>query len=118
VSNVPLTVPGISDYPVAFTDSDMSEIRDLFEVNVFGPMAMIQEFVKLLIASKDGRILQTGSILGIMPLPFSAAYNGTKAAIHALSNSLRVELAPFKYVHSPFARIIDTERRLCIASKS
>lgn len=83
-------------YPVAAIDMDMAEVRALFEVNFFGPICMVQEFVHLLIASGDGRIVQTGSISGIMPVPFSAAYNTSKAALHSFANTLRVELAPFK----------------------
>jgi len=82
-------------YPVAATDFDMSEVRAHFEVNLFAVMTMVQEFVPLLIASGDGRILQIGSISGIMPVPFSGAYNASKAALHAYGNTIRVELAPF-----------------------
>lgn len=61
-------------------------------------MAMVKEFIHLLIASGDGRITHTGSVSGIMPVPFSVAYNASKAALHAYGNTLRVELAPFKCV--------------------
>lgn len=74
----------------------MDEVRNLFEVNLFAPIVIVQEFVPLLIASGDARILHTGSVSGIMPVPFSAAYNCSKAALHAFANTLRVELAPFK----------------------
>ncbi|EEB98871.1 hypothetical protein MPER_01546 [Moniliophthora perniciosa FA553] len=85
-------------YPFAVTDMSMDAVRSLFEVNIFGPMVMVQEFVHLLIASGHGCIVNIGSVSGILPIPFSAAYNASKAAIHALGNTLRVELAPFKYV--------------------
>jgi 1-acylglycerone phosphate reductase len=35
--------------------------------------------------------------LGIMPVPFSAAYDTSKAALHSFCDTTRVELAPFKY---------------------
>ncbi|KAJ6477433.1 NAD-P-binding protein [Mycena vitilis] len=82
-------------YPVAATDMDMSAVRGLFEVHVFGPMIMVQEFVQLLISSGKGCIVNTGSIFGLMPVPFSAAYNTSKAALHSFGDTLRVELAPF-----------------------
>ncbi|KAF8071602.1 NAD-P-binding protein [Lyophyllum atratum] len=82
-------------YPVAATDMVLSDVRALFEVNLFAPMAMVQEFVHMLIASGDGRIANIGSLSGIMPVPFSAAYNASKAALHSFSNTIRVELAPF-----------------------
>uniref|UniRef100_A0A0W0GEF7 Putative NAD-P-binding protein n=1 Tax=Moniliophthora roreri TaxID=221103 RepID=A0A0W0GEF7_MONRR len=82
-------------YPVAVTDMSMDAVRALFEVNLFAPMVMVQEFVHLLIAFGHACIINIGSQSGILPVPFSAAYNTSKAAIHALGNTLRVELAPF-----------------------
>lgn len=82
---------------------DMSTVRALFEVNLFAPMCMVQEFIQLLISSGNGRIVNTGSLSGIMPVPFSAAYNTSKAALHSFGNTLRVELAPFKSVFIIFA---------------
>jgi short-subunit dehydrogenase len=59
---------------------------------------MIKYFISLLIASGDGRILQIGSTAAIFAVPFGSVYNASKAALHAYSNTLRVELAPFKCV--------------------
>ncbi|KAJ6553962.1 NAD-P-binding protein [Mycena vulgaris] len=70
-------------------------LREIFEVNLFGPMMMVKEFARLLIAAGDARIVNIGSISGIMPIPFSAAYNASKAALHSFCNTARVELAPF-----------------------
>lgn len=53
------------------------------ELNLFAPIILVQEFVHLHIASKDGRIANVGSVSGLIPLPFSAAYNASKAALHA-----------------------------------
>lgn len=82
------------NYTVPATDYDFDEVEDLFRANVFGVMRMCKEFTPLLIAAK-GTIVQLGSIAGIMPYVFGGAYNASKAAIHAYSNTLRVELAPF-----------------------
>ncbi|KAJ6470259.1 NAD-P-binding protein [Mycena vitilis] len=82
-------------YPVAITDMELDRIREIFEVNLFAPMAMVKEFSRLLIAGGDARVVQIGSISGIMPVPFSAAYNASKAGLHSFCNTARVELAPF-----------------------
>ncbi|KAJ6501949.1 NAD-P-binding protein [Mycena sanguinolenta] len=82
-------------YAVAATDMDMAAVRALYESNVFAPMCMVQQFVHLLVASGKARIVNIGSVSGITPVPFSAAYNTSKAALHAFGNTLRVELAPF-----------------------
>jgi len=56
-------------------------------------MRMCQEFAPLLIEAK-GTIVQIGSLAGVMPYVFGSTYNASKAALHAYSNTLRVELAP------------------------
>ncbi|KAH9834522.1 NAD-P-binding protein [Rhodofomes roseus] len=94
-------------YPVAATDFDMSEVRPLFEASLFAVMTMVQEFVNLLIASGDACIVQTGSVSGFTPVPFSsAAYNASKAALHAYGNTIRVELAPFQLAYADAVQII------------
>lgn len=67
----------------------------MFEINVFGVMRMVQEFVDLLIAA-EGTIVNIGSIAAIMPFAFGAGYNATKGALHSYADTLRVELKPFK----------------------
>lgn len=80
------------------TDLDVDHVKGMFDINVFGVMRMVQEFVPLLIASGNGRIVNIGSIAGVMPYPFGSAYNASKAALHSYGNTLRLELAPFKQV--------------------
>lgn len=69
-------------------------VRAMFEVNVLGAMRMVQCFSRLLIEAK-GTIVNIGSIAPILPLPFSSAYNSTKAALHAYGDSLEMEMKPF-----------------------
>ncbi|KAJ7264909.1 NAD-P-binding protein [Mycena haematopus] len=82
-------------YEAAVADMDMSKTRALFEVNVFAPMCMVQEFIPLLISSGKGCVVNIGSTAGLMPVPLQAAYNMSKAAIHSFGYTLGVELAPF-----------------------
>jgi 1-acylglycerone phosphate reductase len=81
------------NYTVPALDFDLSEVHELFQANVFSVMQMCQAFTPLLIPTK-GTIVQTGSLAGIMPYVWGSAYNASKAALHAYSNTLRVELAP------------------------
>jgi len=81
--------------PAAATDFEIEKAKALFDVNLFGPMRMVKDFIGLLIASGDGCIMQIGSIAAISPLPFGSTYSASKAALHAYGNTLRVELAPF-----------------------
>ncbi|THG93348.1 hypothetical protein EW026_g7861 [Hermanssonia centrifuga] len=85
---------GIS-YPYSGADMSMDKVKALFDVNLFAAMAMVQSFLPLLLASNHARIVQMGSLAGVMPVPFGAAYNASKAALHSFGDTLRVELAPF-----------------------
>ncbi|KAF2141173.1 uncharacterized protein K452DRAFT_271814 [Aplosporella prunicola CBS 121167] len=82
------------NYTVPALDIELEEVQKIFEVNVYAVMRMCQEFAPLIIEAK-GTIVQIGSLAGIMPYVFGSVYNATKAALHAYSNTLRVELAPF-----------------------
>lgn len=66
-----------------------------FKTNLFGPAALIRELSPLMVAQQSGIIVNVGSISGITPTPFSASYCATKAAMHAYSDVLRMELRPF-----------------------
>lgn len=75
-------------------DSDLEKARQMFDVNVFGVVAVTQAFAPLLIRS-HGTILNIGSMMGYAPLPFNGFYNASKAATNHLTDILRQEMAPF-----------------------
>ncbi|KAI4933910.1 uncharacterized protein J4E92_003579 [Alternaria infectoria] len=81
------------NYVVPALDYDEDELQELFQVNVFSVMEMCKTFTPLVVEAK-GTIVQTGSLAGIMPYVWGAPYNASKAALHAYSDTLRVELAP------------------------
>lgn len=64
-----------------------------FAVNVFGPLELTRLLLPALRARR-GRIIWIGSLAGRIALPFQAHYSATKAAIAALSDALRIEVAP------------------------
>ncbi len=70
-----------------------------FSTNVFAPVALAKAFLPLLrqnaSANSPSQIINIGSISGILTTPFSGAYCATKAALHSLSDALRMELKPF-----------------------
>jgi len=72
----------------------MAEIRNLFEVNLLGHIAVIQAFLPL-IRQGSGRIVNMGSIAGVLPQPYLAPYSASKAALRAFTDSLRLELEPW-----------------------
>ena len=78
--------------PLEFVPLD--QLREQFEVNVFGPVAVIQAFLPALRAAR-GRIVNIGSISGRFVSPFGAPYSGSKFALRAFNDALRYELHPF-----------------------
>ncbi len=68
--------------------------RALFEVNVFGVVAVTQAVLPMLRAAR-GRIVTVGSLSSVVAAPFLGAYCASKAAIEGLTDALRLELAAF-----------------------
>jgi NAD(P)-dependent dehydrogenase (short-subunit alcohol dehydrogenase family) len=74
---------------------DLGEIRAMFDVNIFGLIAVTQAFLGL-IRQGHGRIVNMSSVGGRMSVPFVAAYSATKFGVEAISDALRVELRPWR----------------------
>ncbi|GAB0146446.1 hypothetical protein EsHS_00006846 [Epichloe bromicola] len=68
-------------------------VASMFDVNVLGVMRVVKAFSDLLIRAR-GCVVNIGSIAPILPLPYSSAYNATKAALHAYGDCLHMELKP------------------------
>lgn len=81
--------------PAAVELSSIDEVRGLFEVNTLGPLRMIQRCLPALRLG-GGRILNISSMNGTIALPMVGAYSATKYALEALSDTLRVELRPWR----------------------
>ena len=75
--------------PIEF--QPMADFRTQLEVNLFGPVAMIQAFLPL-IRRGGGRIVNVGSIGGLLVLPLNGAYSASKFGIRAVTDALRLEL--------------------------
>ncbi|WP_433061691.1 SDR family oxidoreductase [Dactylosporangium sp. CS-033363] len=71
----------------------MTEWRRLFEVNLFGHIAMTQALLPALLRAR-GRIVNISSVGGRIAMPAYGAYAGSKFAFEAVSDALRRELAP------------------------
>lgn len=74
---------------------DLDDLRLQLETNVTGLVATTQAVVPQMVAAGRGCIVNVGSVSGITAAPFGGAYSGSKAAVHLLSDALRMELAPF-----------------------
>ncbi|MFD7719285.1 SDR family NAD(P)-dependent oxidoreductase [Streptomyces sp. NPDC059814] len=71
----------------------LAEWRRVFEVNLFGHIAVTQALLPALLRSK-GRVINVSSIGGTVAMATYGAYAGTKFALEAVSDSLRREVAP------------------------
>lgn len=88
VNNAGIAIAG----PLEFLPT--AELRRQLEVNVIGQLAVTRAFLPLLRRAR-GRIVNMGSISGLMALPFTGAYAASKHALEAATDALRIELAPW-----------------------
>jgi NAD(P)-dependent dehydrogenase (short-subunit alcohol dehydrogenase family) len=87
VNNAGLASGGLSE---SFTPE---QLRDLFEVNVFGVQRMIRAATPGLEKSRPALIINMGSILGRVTIPFFGLYGASKHAMEAINDTYRYELS-------------------------
>ena len=82
-------------------DSDLSEFKDMLNINVTGTLAFLQkaalrmvETQKTAFPKSAADILILGSVVGKHISPFSAVYGASKFAVHALAEGLRRDIGP------------------------
>lgn len=78
----------------AVEDTPLQDSRRMFEVNYFGPAALVKLAVPGMRARGKGVIVQLGSIVHDLQFPFKATYCASKSALTGFSLSLRYELYP------------------------
>lgn len=76
-------------------ESTLAELRQQFEVNVFGPAALIKAVLPHMRARRRGHILNITSMGGFITMPGIAWYCGSKFALEGISEVLGKEVAPF-----------------------
>jgi NAD(P)-dependent dehydrogenase (short-subunit alcohol dehydrogenase family) len=79
----------------AVEDVPLDEARYQFEVNVFGAARLIQLVLPGMRAQRSGTIVNISSMGGRIYTPLGGWYHGTKFALEALSDCLRLEAKPF-----------------------
>jgi NAD(P)-dependent dehydrogenase (short-subunit alcohol dehydrogenase family) len=75
--------------------AEMSKIRELFETNVFGAMAMTKAILPQMRDHRSGVIVNISSSVTIKSLPALSVYSASKAALNAFTESLALEAALF-----------------------
>jgi NAD(P)-dependent dehydrogenase (short-subunit alcohol dehydrogenase family) len=74
--------------------ASLHDLREIFEINVFGQIATIQAFAPLL-RKRRGRIVNITSVGVNIAIPFGGLLNASKSAFGMLSDTMRLELRPF-----------------------
>lgn len=72
--------------------ADMLETRRMFELNFFAALDLAQQAVAHMRARKRGTIVNVGSVVGLVPMPWYTLYSASKFAVTALTDGLRMEL--------------------------
>ena len=78
----------------AVEESEESEVRRMFEINVFGLARLTQEVLPFMRKQRSGHILNVASIGGLRSFPGVGFYNATKYAVDGLSEALYKEVSP------------------------
>lgn len=78
--------------PGALEDMPTDGLREIFEANLFGWHTLTRRAVATMRAQGGGRIVQCSSVLGFVCLKYRGAYQATKFALEALTDTMRLEL--------------------------
>jgi short-subunit dehydrogenase len=73
----------------------MAKIRELFETNTLGTIAMTQAVLPQLREQRSGVVVNVTSGVTFQPLPLMSIYTASKAAVNAFTESVALELEPF-----------------------
>ncbi|KIV78529.1 hypothetical protein PV11_10237 [Exophiala sideris] len=91
-------------YSMPIADASLEASKELFNINVWSQIAVTQAFLPLLLrsaasaanpATSQAMIVNHTSVGSVTALPFQGIYNSSKAALAMLTQTMRLELAPF-----------------------
>ena len=113
---------GFGVAPAGAEESSIDQARSIFDTNFFGVVRMTRAVVPYMRKQGGGRIINIGSVLGFLPMPYGALYAATKHAIEGYSESLdhelrtrgiRVSIIEPAYVKTPFdANFLEPDAKL------
>lgn len=113
---------GFGVAPSGAEESSIEQAQSIFNTNFFGIVRMIRAVVPHMRRQGSGRIINIGSVLGFLPMPYGALYAATKHAIEGYSESLdhelrtrgiRVSIIEPAYTNTPFdANLLEADAKL------
>lgn len=83
---------GFGVAPGGAEESSLQQAQAIFNTNFFGIVRMTRAVVPPMRRQGNGRIINIGSVLGFLPMPYGALYSATKHAVAGYSESLDHEL--------------------------
>src|SRR5881397_1207547 len=113
---------GFSIAPAGAEESSIEQAQSIFDTNFFGTVRMTRAVVPHMRRQGAGRIINIGSVLGFLPMPYGALYSASKHAIEGYSESLdhelrtrgiRVSVIEPAYTNTPFeANFLEPDAKL------
>ena len=113
---------GFGVAPAAAEESSIEQAQSIFDTNFFGVVRMTRALVPHMRKQGSGRIINIGSVLGFLPMPYGAFYAATKHAVEGYSESLdhelrtrgiRVSIIEPAYTKTPFdANLLEPDATL------
>jgi len=113
---------GFGVAPAGAEESSIEQARSIFNTNFFGVVRMTRAVLPHMRLQERGRIINIGSVLGFLPMPYGALYAATKHAIEGYSESLdhelrtrgiRVSVIEPAYTRTPFdANFLEPDAKL------
>ena len=102
---------GLGVAPAGAEESSLEQAQAIFDTNFFGIVRMTRAVVPHMRRQASGRIINIGSVLGFLPMPYMALYSATKHAVAGYSEALdhelrtlgiRVSVVEPAYINTPF----------------
>ncbi|SFV00887.1 oxidoreductase [Pseudoduganella namucuonensis] len=113
---------GFGVAPAGAEESSIAQAQSIFDTNFFGVVRMTRAVLPHMRAQGGGRVINIGSVLGFLPMPYGALYAATKHAIEGYSESLDHELRNWgirsvvvepAYTKTPFdANLLEPDAKL------
>ena len=88
VNNAGMGISGAVEY------IDDEKTKKLFDVNMFAVLNLSKMIIPYFKQNGGGKIVNTSSLAGVIPLPFQTAYSMSKSAVNSLTMCLAMEVAP------------------------
>jgi short-subunit dehydrogenase len=85
---------GASIQALTWVAGDRAEARDVFETNVWSPLALVAALTPQMVERGEGVIVNTGSMVQVSPFPHLGHYCASRAALASITQTLQLELGP------------------------